>query len=85
MKRLILWMFFYLFFAGLRLRGPGSKRGGGGLGIVHLIWPCGGKGWCWVRLCVSGFWCSDAGDGWRMDGWIGLGLAGLLDFRVCRN
>lgn len=40
------------------------------MGIVHLIWPCGGKGWYW-------FWCSDAG-GWMTDGWIGLALAGLL-------
>jgi hypothetical protein len=40
----------YLFFAGLRLRSPGSEKGGreGGVGIVHLIWPCGGKGWCWA-------------------------------------
>ena len=56
-------VYFYFISAGLRLRGREGE-----VGIVYLIWPCGGKGWCWARLCMSEFWCSDAGDGWRTDG-----------------
>ena len=70
-------MIFIYFFAGLRLRGPGSDKGGKGGGDCTFDLAVRWEGLV-LGLALHEWVLVQRRGGWMADGWIGLALAGLL-------